>query len=485
MKSLQTGESLEVAAAKAGMDEKTARKWRQVAQPPTQTREPRNYRTRPDAFSDLWAEIEQLLERDASLEARTIFDHLCRQYPERFQESQLRTLQRRVKVWRARKGSPREVFFPQVHLPGRQAQSDFTHLTELNVTICGQLFKHLFYHFTLTYSNWEWGMVCASESWEALCEGLQNALWELGGVPEEHRTDSLSAAVKPIGSRAEFTDRYQGLLRHYGLQASHSSPGRGHENGDVEQSHHRFKNAVGQELILRGSRDFDSRGQYEQFLRAMLERRNQGRRERLGEELKSLRGLPERRLEGFTKESQRVGRNSTISVRGNHYSVPSQLIGERVEVRVYGGHLEVWYAEAMIERMERLRGEGQAQINYRHIIHSLVRKPGAFAHYRFQSSLYPSVLFRVAYDELRERLTGNADREYLKLLKLAADEGEERVSGILREMIGRGEAIGIERVRELVGEQREQSLPSVPRIEINAASLASYDQLIGVKEVTV
>lgn len=260
-------------------------------------------------------------------------------------------------------------------------------------------------------------------------------------------------------------------------------PGRGHENGDVEQSHHRFKNAVGQELILRGSRDFNSSDEYEQFLRAMLERRNLGRRERLGEELKTLRGLPERRLDGFSKESQRVGRNSTISVRGNHYSVPSQLIGERVDVRIYGGHLEVWYAEALVERMERLRGEGKARINYRHIIHSLVRKPGAFAHYRFQSSLYPSVLFRVAYDELRERLTGQADREYLKLLKLAADEGEERVAGILREMIGRGEAIGIERVRELVGEQREQSAPSVPRIEINAASLASYDQLIGVKEV--
>lgn len=485
MKSLQTGESLAVAAAKAGMDEKTARKWRQVVQPPTQTREPRNYRTRPDAFSDLWFEIEQLLDRDASLEAKTIFDHLCRQYPERFQEAQLRTLQRRVKIWRARKGSPREVFFPQAHLPGRQAQSDFTHLTELNVTLCGQLFKHLFYHFTLTYSNWEWGMVCASESWEALCEGLQTALWELGGVPEEHRTDSLSAAVKPIGGRDEFTDRYQGLLRHYGLQASHSSPGRGHENGDVEQSHHRFKRAVAQELILRGSRDFNSREEYEQFLRTMLERRNQGRRERLGEELKTLRGLPERRLDGFSKESQRVGRNSTISVRGNHYSVPSQLIGERVEVRIYGGHLEVWYAGAMVERMERLRGEGKAQINYRHIIHSLVRKPGAFAHYRFQSSLYPSVLFRVAYDELRERLTGKADREYLKLLKLAADEGEERVAGILREMIGCGEAIVIERVRELVGEQREQSAPGVPRIEINAASLASYDQLIGVKEVVI
>jgi transposase len=255
MKLSQTEETLALAAAKAGMDEKTARKWRQIGKPPSEVNHPRTYRTRPDPFAEVWEQVEQLLERDASLEAKTIFDHLCRQYPERFQESQLRTLQRRVKIWRARKGAPREVMFPQEHVPGRQAQSDFTYLSELLVTIAGQVFKHLFYHFTLVYSNWEWGMVCASESWESLSEGLQQALWKLGGVPAEHRTDSLAAAVKPAGSRDEFTERYQGLLRHYGMRASHTTPGRGHENGDVEQSHHRFKRAVEQELLLRGSRD--------------------------------------------------------------------------------------------------------------------------------------------------------------------------------------------------------------------------------------
>jgi hypothetical protein len=483
MKSLKTGESLAVAAAKAGMDQKTARKWRQIAQAPSQTRPPRNYRTRVDPFAEVWGEVEQLLERDPSLEAKTIFDHLCRQSPDRFQESQLRTLQRRVKVWRAQCGAPREVFFPQQHVAGRQAQSDFTHLTELNVTLGGQLFKHLFYHFTLTYSNWEWGMVCASESWEALAEGLQNALWELGGVPEEHRTDSLTAAVKPIGSRDEFTERYQGLLRHYGMQGSHSSPGRGHENGDVEQSHHRFKRAVDQELILRGSRDFNSGAEYDEFLRALLERRNQARRERLNEELKVLRRLPPARLEACTKEPHRVSRNSTICVRNNHYSVPSQLIGERIEVRIYGGHLETWYGEQLIERMERLRGEGKAAINYRHIIHSLVKKPGAFAHYRFQSCLFPTLFFRIAYDELRARLSGKADRAYLQLLKLACDESEERVSGVLREMIERGEAIRPERVREMVISQRDCSALGPPRVEIKVTPLASYDRLIGTQEV--
>lgn len=483
MKFLQTGETLAMAAAKAGMDQKTARKWRGSGMPPSEAQEPRGYRTRPDAFAEIWSEIEQLLERDAAVEAKTIFDHLCRQHPERFQEGQLRTLQRKVKVWRALKGQPREVFFPQLHSPGHQAQSDFTHLSELGVTIAGQVFKHLFYHFTLTYSNWEWGMVCASESWESLAEGMQNALWELGGTPVEHRTDSLTAAVKPIGGRDEFTERYQGLLRHYGMCASHSSPGRGHENGDVEQSHHRFKRGVEQELILRGSHEFNSREEYDEFLRRLLERRNEGRRERVAEELKALRPLPERRLEAYSRQSQRVSRNSTIVIRHNYYSVPSQLIGERVDVRIHGGHLEVWHAGQMIERMERLRGEGKAAINYRHIIHSLVKKPGAFARYRFQSSLYPRLIFRVAYDELKQRLDGRAEREYLQLLKLAAEESEELVAEILRGMVEGGEAIRPERVREMIVERRSERLPRIPRIEINLTPLASYDLLLGTEEV--
>jgi ribosomal protein S21 len=483
MKFLETGDTLATAAAKAGMDQKTASKWRQSGQLPSDVKEPRDYRTRPDGFAEVWSEVEELLERDAAIEAKTIFDHLCKQHPGKFQEGQLRTMQRKVKVWRALRGQPREVFFPQVHLPGHQAQSDFTHMTKLGVRIGGQVFKHLVYHFTLTYSNWEWAMICASESWESLSEGLQKALWELGGTPSEHRTDSLTAAVKPAGGRQEFTERYQGLLRHYGMCASHTRGGRGNENGDVEQAHHRFKRGVEQELILRGSREFSSRQEYDEFLRQLLVRRNEGQRERVAEDLKALRPLPDRRLDAFGKQSQRVSRNSTILIRHNHYSVPSQLIGERVDVRIHADHLEVWYAGQMIERMERLRGEGKAAINYRHIIHSLVKKPGAFARYRFQSSLYPRLIFRVAYDELKQRLDGKAEREYLQLLKLAAEESEELVAEILRGMVDRGEAVRPERVREMIVERRNEGLPRLPKIEINMTPLASYDLLLSGQEV--
>ncbi len=482
MKQSQTEKSLGVAAAKAGMDEKTGRRWRRVGQLPSAVREPRQYRTRLDPFAKVWREVEELLERDASVEAKTIFDYLCRQYPEQFQERQLRTLQRRVKRWRAQKGAPREVYFPQEHVPGRQAQSDFTYMNELLVTIAGQPFKHLLYHLTLTYSNWEWGQVCFSESYESLASGVQDALWELGGVPQEHRTDSLTAAVRPPGSKAEFTEKYQGLLEHYGMKASHSSPGRGHENGDVEQAHHRFKRAVQQELILRGSREFAGRAEYEEFLAGLFRRRNQLRRERVAEELKVLRELPKRQLAACTKEVQRVSRNATLNIRNNTYSVPSQLIGERVEVRIYGGHLEVWYGGALAERLERLRGAGQATINYRHIIHSLVKKPGAFAHYRFQASLFPRLIFRVAYDELQRQQPAQAEREYLKLLQLAAQESEELVAVVLRELIDSGAALNSERVRTELLARVGQS-PAVLTVTIEAVALQRYDELLTVEEV--
>src|SRR6516225_1401243 len=483
MKLSQTEKSLGVAAAKAGMDEKTGRRWRRIGRPPSETREPRRYRTRKDPFAEGWSKVERMLESDASVEAKTIFDWLCRENPERYQENQLRTLQRRVKVWRARKGEPREVFFAQEHEPGRQGQSDFTYMGELGIEIAGQPFNHMLYHFTLAYSNWEWGTVCFSESYESLAEGVERALWELGGVPREHRTDSLSAAVKPPRSKDEFTDKYKGLLEHYGMMASHSSPGRGNENGDVEQSHHRFKRAVEQELILRGSREFASRQEYEEFLEVLLRRRNQLRRERVSEEMKTLGELPERKLAAYTKESQRVSRNSTVNVRKNYYSVPSQLIGERVDVRVYSGHLEVWYGGEMVERLERLHGSGKAVINYRHIIHSLVKKPGAFANYRFQSSLFPSLIFRVAYDELKERQPGTADREYIVLLKLAADRSEERVAEVLRELVERGESISSKAVCELVQARAGEAQPGVLAMAVREVSLASYDGLLSAQEV--
>jgi hypothetical protein len=254
----------------------------------------------------------------------------------------------------------------------------------LGVTIAGQPFDHMVYHFVLTYSNWEAVTVCFSESFESLSAGLQNALWQLGGVPAEHRSDRMSAAVNNLKERGEFTQRYQGLLDHYGLAATRSQPREPHENGDVEQSHHRFKTAVDQELMLRGSRDFASRESYEEFLTALVNRRNEARRERLGEE----RRLPQRRLDDGRRWRTRVSSHSTVRVHGNTYSVDSRLIGETVEVRLGAERVEVWYGGERVEQMERLLGTRKHRIDYRHVIHALVRKPGAFVRYRYREDLF-------------------------------------------------------------------------------------------------
>jgi hypothetical protein len=306
--------------------------------------------------------------------------------------------------------------------------------------------------------------------------GLQNALWELGGVPKQHRTDSLSAAVNNLSQKEEFTDNYAGLLNHYNMTASHTNAGRANENGDVEQSHYRFKKAVAQELILRGSNDFYSRVDYEEFLRRILKRRNGSRREKLAAEIALMRSLPHYRLEDCTRISVKVTRNSIITVKKNYYSVTSQLIGERVVVKLYADFLEVCYAGTVVHQIPRLRGEGKMAINYRHLIHSLIRKPGAFRNYRFQPSLFPRLNFRLAYDYLVQHYPSTAERQYLIILQMAAEISEERVAEVLRHLLTNGEAITAQCVKELLA--IDQSLATVQRLEAYQIELSAYDSLL-------
>jgi hypothetical protein len=330
MRGIQREKSLAVAAAKAGMSEKTARRYRDLGKLPGEVRPRHDWRTRSDPFEAVWATVRGHLEREPRLEARTLFEALQRQSPGQFSDGQLRTLQRRVKTWRAIEGPAREVYFPQVHTPGRLCESDFTHMTSLGVTLAGRPFEHLVYHFVLTYSNWETGTICFSESFESLSDGLQNALWELGGVPAEHRTDRLTAAVHKTEHPEEFTQRYEALLRHYGVVGQRIQAGQANENGDVEQSHHRFKRALDQALLLRGSRDFADRAVYVAFLDQLLGRRNAGRKERFAEEQSALRLLPSQRLDAGKRLLVRVGPSSTVRVQHNVYSVHSRLMGEQV-----------------------------------------------------------------------------------------------------------------------------------------------------------
>ncbi len=385
----KTEKTQEVAAAKAGMDIKTARKYLLDGRLPSEQNPNRTWRTRADPFDGVWEEIRHRIEAHPGLEAKTLFEALQREHPGEFADGQLRTLQRRIKRWRATEGPSREVFFAQKHVPGRLSQSDFTHMTELGITIGGQSFPHMLYHFVLTYSNWETATLCYSESFESLSEGLQNALWELGAVPLEHRTDRLSTAVNNMSDEKEFTSRYESLLRHYRLEGQKIQAGKANENGDVEHRHHRLKRAVDQALLLRGSRDLASNATYKEFLRLLLAQLNAGRRERLAVEMQYLRALPERRLESAKRARVKVDSGSIIYADRNVYSVNSRLIGEEVETRIYAETVEVWYADRKVEEMPRLRGRGKHRVDYRHIIDWLVRKPGAFENYRYREDCFP------------------------------------------------------------------------------------------------
>ena len=473
----KNGKTLEQAAARANMSAPTARKYLRAAKWPSQLKQPRSYRTRSDPFDADWPWVQAHLERDSALQAQTLFALLCERAPGRYQDGQLRTLQRRIAQWRALHGPDQDVIFAQVHQPGRMAQSDFTHMTDLGITIGGVPFPHLLYHLVLTYSNVEAIQICFSESFEALAEGLEACLWQIGGVPQTHRTDNLSAAVYVLerAGRKQFTDRYQALMAHYGMQPTTNTPGEAHENGDVEQAHFRFQQAVDQTLRVRGSRDFDTRTAYTQFLHDLVHQRNRTRQTRWAEDRAALRPLPATPLAPCRELRLTVSRFSTIQVLRNTYSVPSRLIGAALTVRVRAEVLELYVGTTLTLTLPRLRGQHQQQIDYRHIIWSLMRKPGAFAGYRYRDELFPTLIFRQAYDHLQAVRPQTADREYLRVLHLAASTSEHDVALALTLLLEQGVVPTFDATRDLVQAPRPCAVPVVTPAVLD---LGVYDQLL-------
>jgi transposase len=467
------------AAAKAGMSERTARKYVRSGGTPSAVKAPHTWRTRSDPFGEVWTEIEALLKQDSGLQAKAVWEEMNRQHPGRFSAGQLRTLQRRFLAWRMKSGPECEVFFPQTHVPGEQGQSDFTDMRELEVVIAGEPFMHLLYHFVLTYSNWESVSICPSESFEALSAGMQTAFLRLGGVPVEHRTDNLSAATHELAeSRGrKFTERYRELIDHYGLRASRNFPGNAHENGDVESANGRLKNAIDQRLRLRGSRAFVSREAYEGFLDVCVQARNATRSDRLEEERKHLRPLPARPLPAYRESYATVSRGSVVRVLKHCYSVSSRLISHRLRVRLHADIVELHHRGERVAVMDRIIGSGKHRIDYRHIIHTLVRKPGAFRRYVFREALFPSLDFRRAYDALVAEGEDQADLDYVRILHLAASDGEECVRVALAMLLHDGVTPTYEAVRAAV---RGERVPEgMPYLNITPPDLGVYDRLLG------
>jgi hypothetical protein len=474
----KTGNLLK-AALRSDLDPKTARKYLKAGKLPSQMRVEHTWRTHPDPFEKHWGLCEGMLDDAPELEAKFLFEWLCREHPDEYQEGQLRTFQRRVRQWRALKGPEKEVFFPQVHEPGVRMATDCTHMDKLGVTINREPFSHMLCHCVLTCSNWEWATICHSESLLALRRGIQAAVFRLGHVPRENWTDHSSAAThnptREDGSRRPFNQEYLDLMDHFGMTPRTIQVDSPHENGDVESLHGALKRRIKQHLLLRGSSDFESVDAYRRFLEQVLEKANGGRSERLAEELERMPVLRASRLAEYNEYRCRVRSWSTITVKRRIYSVPSRLIGETVSARRYEDRLEIYYNGVHQLTVPWISREGGHYINYRHLIGWLVRKPGAFRQYRFREELFPSDLFRWAWECLSENLSERtADREYLQLLHHAARTMQCEVEAVLLSLRRDGELPRLDRVLQ----ECRPAVSEPPWLEPLVVSLRDYDSLL-------
>lgn len=482
MEELNKHGKLGLAAMRAGVDPKTAAKYRDAGRLPSEMKAPRTWRTREDPFDEVWPVIVSKLEDAPEFEAKTLFEWLVTTVPDGgWEPGQLRTLQRRVRDWRATAGPDKEVYFAQLHKPGDAMQTDFTWGTELEVTIAGEPFPHLLCHPVLPYSNWEWVTLCQSESMAAIKRGVQAALFQLGRVPTWHQTDNSTAATHDLADgKRGFNDDYRAFIEHFGMKPRTIQVGKSNQNGDVEALNGALKRRLKQHLLVRGSRDFESVEFYEAWLQSVVQSANGLRHTRIAEELAVMQVLAVERLKEHTEEDVLVTGWSTIRVKHNAYSVPSRLIGEWVRVHLYDDKLDVRYGEKSQLVVDRLHGRNGHHINYRHIIWSLVQKPWAFAQYRYREELFPSLVFRKAYDALLATNEGRtADIEYLRVLHLAASTMESEVEAVLERLLAAGTLSSAGQVKASVAPAR----PQVPMLETPEINLADYDSLLGTEEV--
>ncbi len=462
------------AAMKAGMHRETAAKYLSAGHGPKP--EKKRGRRRPDPLTTIWPAAERLLADAPELEAKALFEHLLARHQAPQAQRALRTFQRRVLGWRRRHGAPREVFFPQAREPGASLQLDWTHAAELGVTIAGQRWEQLLCHAVLPYSNWEWAVPCRSESMLSLRHGLQAALWALGGVPAKLQTDHSSTAThvlsRTTGERG-FNAEYLALCGHLGLEPTTINRACPHENGDIESANGHLKRRLLTHLTLRGSREFADEATFARFVAEVCTGINALRAVKLAEERPRLRPLPEARYPEAEEARVRVSSYSTVRVKQRAYSVPAQLIGAMVQVLVTEAEVAVRHEGVEIVRYPRTIGH-QARIDYRHLIASLVRKPGAFAGYIYREELFPRLSFRQAYDQLVRADAAKADRHYLGLLALAAERGEDEVAAALGVMLREADVPWPKAIEARLA-SRELAPPALASF---TPELHSYDALI-------
>lgn len=427
MNERKSGKTQVQAAAKANLSERSGRridKGAITASP----KNSRHWRTREDPLETHWKSIVcPLLEENPALTPITIHEHLCDNYPDQYETSSLRTLQRRVKQWRLIHGPEKEVIFRQEKIMGEMGISDFTLLNDIVISIRGETFTHRLYHYRLVYSGWRFVKVIhGGESFAALSAGLQDAFWRCGGIPKEHRTDSLSAAYNNHSEKIQFTAQYEALSRHYGFKPTRNNPGISHENGAIESPHAHLKQRMRQAILLRGSHDFESLDEYQSFLNRIVAKLNGQHKTRINEERKILNPLPKHRTHDYSEVAVAVTSSATITVKHVLYTVPSRLIGSHLRVHLHDEKLALYAGHELVIELPRIYTKGalrSRRVDYRHVIDSLAKKPQAFRYSLLRDDLLPSADYLAIWQYVDHHLESKKACKYIvSLLSLAANE---------------------------------------------------------------
>jgi hypothetical protein len=475
-----------IAAAKAGFSTATAYRIEADPRLPSQKQKARG-RRRPDPLASVWeGEIVPMLAAAPGVRAVAIFEEICRRHPE-LATGVRRTLERRVARWRALNGPSRDVMFRQEHPPGRMGLSDFTDMGSLDVTIAGAPLAHRLYHFRLAFSGFEHAhVVLGGESFVALAEGLQNALWALGGVPEQHRSDSLSAAFRNLDREAQddMTRRYEELCGHYDMIPTRNNCGVAHENGAIESAHGHLKKVLGDELLLRGSRDFADLAAYRCFVDEVVGRRNARNRKRIEIERIALKPLPERRTTDYEEARVLVTSSGGFILRRVFYSVPSRLIGHRLNVHLYDDRLDCFLGSTQLLTLRRGRPpQGSNKhghvVDYHHVIHALRRKPMALLNLVYRDQLFPRRAYARAFEALLAKDSEkHACRTMVGLLALAHDRTcEAELAAAIDADLDAGDLPDLDRLRE----HFKPDGVAVPDVAVALVPLAVYDELAAVR----
>ena len=472
-----------VAAAKASFSTSTAYRFEKDPRLPSQ-KKARRERRRPDPLADIFAaEIVPMLRAAPGLRFVAIFEEMLRRHPDLGMGIR-RTLERRIRAWRALYGQEQEVIFRQIHKPGDVGLSDFTDMSNLGITVAREPLEHRLYHFRLAYSGFEHAhVVLGGESFVALAAGLQNALWSLGGAPREHRTDSLSAAFHNLDreARNDLTARHEDLCAHYRMTPTRNNRGIAHENGAIEGPHGHLKRAIADALLMRGTSDFDDLAAYRRFIDEIVGRRNARKGKRIDLERAELQELPDRRTSDYEQVSVRVTSSGGFTLRKVFYTVPSRLIGHRLRVHLYDDRLEVFIGGTLLMTLPRGRAHASGKhgqvVNYRHVIHSLRRKPMALLNLVYRDQLFPRQAYRQTFDALLERLPEKqACRIMVDLLALAHERGcEAELAALLAADLQAGQLPDMSAIATRFAPDPAR----VPHVVVHLVPLNLYEDLVG------